>query len=557
MNTLSPLHAASVRIRQGVYVATTVTVLTLYMAPAAFAQPVSNSTLYYRLGGGSPSAGANNRGQNAMRLGFSTRLNYSCGKFDIGLSWSNVMDGFKNLGSTVSNAVKAGISSLPLYVLQRAQPGLYQLFQNFAQKADILVAASLKSCEDMEAMKKTNRDEKAQNEGVAGVFGQKAGGVSGRPIQPIRDLSVAGYNATLNRPTSSSPGANFSGSSEKSTRLVRAFASPDELATWATEVLGDRSIFLCSQSTCPQPTTTSTATGLGPKYERELDRVTPALREMADASGGDYRRLSEVSAPGMSVSPQLVDALRKMPADSRSIAVNRLSQELSMQRVIDKALIARNVLITGLSLPEVTKAGEQTKEVQVQIDRLTQYINDMMFEFRIRKEMTADTALAIMGNSFANDSRATRVPDGAQGEAAPPVDGRGSSGGEERGEQPPDERRRHWRSWMGWLVMAALLLLVMGAVLSQLLEIPLDDVLAIQSAVHTFKWIGAVLQGVIIAVIGWQWPAIVRWGRARGWVREHEVRQVLGLRTKVLLFLVAYLVLVPIGPTTIWWALVP
>jgi len=110
---------------------------------------------------------------------------------------------------------------------------------------------------------------------------------------------------------------------------------------------------------------------------------------------------------------------------------------------------------------------------------------------------------------------------------------------------------------MGWLVMAALLLLVMGAVLSQLLEIPLDDVLAIQSAVHTFKWIGVVLQGVIIAVIGWQWPAIVRWGRARGWVREHEVRQVLGLRTKVLLFLVAYLVLVPIGPTTIWWALVP
>ncbi|MCR6480996.1 integrating conjugative element protein [Variovorax sp. ZS18.2.2] len=458
MNTLSHRLSGALRIRHGVCVAAAATVLALCMAPAAIAQPVSNSTLYYRLGGGSPSAGANNRGQNAMRLGFSTRLNYSCGKFDIGLSWSNVMDGFKNLGTTVSNAVKAGISSLPLYVLQRAQPGLYQLFQNFSQKADILVAASLKSCEDMEAMiksgqdpyedwvkvakgeawkaeasasgdvvdakKKINRDEKAQNEGVAWVFGQKAGGVSGRPIQPIRDLSVAGYNATLNRPTSSSSSANFSGSSEKSTRLVRAFASPDELATWATEVLGDRSIFLCSQSTCPQPTTTSTATGLGPKYERELDRVTPALREMADAPGGDYRRLSDVSAPGMSVSPQLVDALRKLPADSRSIAVNRLSQELSMQRVIDKALIARNVLITGLSLPEVTKAGEQTKEVQVQIDRLTQYINDMMFEFRIRKEMTADTALAIMGNSFANDSRATRVPDGAQGETAPLVDGR-------------------------------------------------------------------------------------------------------------------------------------
>ncbi|MCR6480997.1 hypothetical protein NU688_32905 [Variovorax sp. ZS18.2.2] len=133
--------------------------------------------------------------------------------------------------------------------------------------------------------------------------------------------------------------------------------------------------------------------------------------------------------------------------------------------------------------------------------------------------------------------------------------GRGKSGGDEGGEQPPDLRRRHWRRWMGWLAMAALLLLVMGALLSLLLEIPLDDVLAIQTAVHTFKWVGVALQGVVIAVIGWKWPAIVRWGRARGWVREHEIRQVLGLRAKVVLFLVVYLVMVPIGPTTIWRAL--
>ncbi len=113
---------------------------------------MNNSSLYYRMGGGSPGGAAAYRGQLANTLGIqgNLRLNYSCGKFDIGLSWSNLMNGFSSLGTQVSNAVKAGIASLPLYVLQRAQPGLYQLFQNYSLKADTMIGAALKTCEEME-----------------------------------------------------------------------------------------------------------------------------------------------------------------------------------------------------------------------------------------------------------------------------------------------------------------------------------------------------------------------------------------------------------------------
>lgn len=443
------LHAAAV--------AATVTCLFIGITPT-FAQPVSNSPLYYRMGGGSPSAGANHRGSSPLQLSLGIRSNYSCGKFDIGMSWSNVMDGFKNLGTTVSNAVKAGISSLPLYILQRAQPGLYQLFQNFSQKADLLVASSLKTCEEMEAQIKAgqdpyedwvkmakgeswkakasasgdvvqakvdiNKNEEAQKQGVNWVFGTKAGGMNGKAIQPIRDLSVAGYNVTLNRPTTTNANANYGTGAEGASRMVKAFKTPEELAKWAAEVLGDRSIYICSQSDCPQPTTTSTALGLGPKYEKELDVVAPVLRSMADSRSTNYAQLQDVGAPGMAISPQLMDAMRGLPPDARSIAVNRLAQELSMHRVIDKALVARNVLIAGLSLPQATAAVEVNKEAQIKIDRLTQYINDMMFEFRIRKEMTSETALAIMSNQFLAGSSAARVPEGIRTDPQPVVDGR-------------------------------------------------------------------------------------------------------------------------------------
>jgi hypothetical protein len=128
-----------------------------YSVPT-YAQPVSSSSLYYRLGGGSPVGQAPHRGALSLQLTSGVRANYSCGKFDIGASWSQLMNQIQNLGATVTGAVQAGIAALPLYIFQRAQPGLYQLFQNFSQKADLLISASLKTCEEMESQIKAGKD---------------------------------------------------------------------------------------------------------------------------------------------------------------------------------------------------------------------------------------------------------------------------------------------------------------------------------------------------------------------------------------------------------------
>lgn len=90
-----------------------------------------------------------------------------------------------------------------------------------------------------------------------------------------------------------------------------------------------------------------------------------------------------------------------------------------MHRVIDKALVARAVLLTGLSLPEVTAAGEAMRDTQDTIDRLTRYIDDLMYESKVRKELTSNTALAILGSQFAADTQAMRVPDARPVDPAP------------------------------------------------------------------------------------------------------------------------------------------
>ena len=136
-------HSSSLRFKRICAAVTLACVLAPTVVTPAAAQTITSSGLYYRMGGGSPISAAPHRGALSMQLGAGVRANYSCGKFDIGLSWSDLMNSIQNLGATITGAVQAGISALPLYFLQRAQPGLYQLFQTFSQKADLLVSASL------------------------------------------------------------------------------------------------------------------------------------------------------------------------------------------------------------------------------------------------------------------------------------------------------------------------------------------------------------------------------------------------------------------------------
>lgn len=432
--------------------------LSISVSGTAQAQ-TSRSILYYQLGGSAPGGPSNYRSQIPMQIGLAAdlRLNYSCGKFDIGLSWSTLMNNISELGGTLENAIRAGIASLPMYVFQRAQPGLYQLFQTYSAKADAIIAASLKTCEEMEAIIKQggnpyeewtnlakseswkvraslegdvvaaktaiNRDQEGERNGVSWVFGgAKAGGVGTQPLRPIRDLSVAGYNVTLNRP----PTAGGGGGAPADARLGRTFRSPEELATWTTRVLGDQQIYLCEGiSNCPAATTTSTASGFGPLLDEEIERVRTQLTAMVNGSmPANNVRLGEIAAPGISVMPEVIQAMRNMPVESRNLAIGRLAHEMAMQRIVDQALVARQVLITSLTLPEVTAAGHVRSDVQAKIGTLTGHIEDLMFEHRIRKEMTSNTALSILEANARRDGQSSTLGQPGRADPAPLEGGR-------------------------------------------------------------------------------------------------------------------------------------
>ena len=126
--------------------------------------PGDQSLLYYKIGGGEPVSRPANPAATPLRIGLggSARLNYSCGRFDGAVTIQNLMNGFASLGTTVTSAVRSGIAALPLYVLQRASPGLYELFQTYQKKAETEWNIALKTCEEMEAQIKQGGDPYAE-----------------------------------------------------------------------------------------------------------------------------------------------------------------------------------------------------------------------------------------------------------------------------------------------------------------------------------------------------------------------------------------------------------
>lgn len=65
------------------------------------------------------------------------------------------------------------------------------------------------------------------------------------------------------------------------------------------------------------------------------------------------------------------------------------------------------------------------------------------------------------------------------------------------------------------------------------------------------RW-GLTVQTVLLALIIVGWRPIVDWGRRRDIVKVDEYQRVLALRWHAALIGVAYLILIPIGPTTLW-----
>ncbi len=406
---------------------------------AATKGPTEDGLWYYEIGGAEPVSPPANPLVVPVTLGGSVQLGmgYSCGKFDpvaaVTNTLNNIRSGADNMMNAMTAAASSAIAALPALILQRANPGLYDLFQNALLKAEETMKLATKSCEQMEAeiaqgknpyadlitLSKGN-DWKMQmgiggndavtakkaveasngDNGIPWIDGQ-AGGAGQPMLRFTGDLIQAGYNINMNRPISAV------GPPSATTRLSEIWNAPADARSWVVDVVGENIVTTCD--TCRKDSVPGT--GLLPKLHKETVVVTADLQNLVSgATFPTLANLDKVTAPGVAITRQVVEAIREMPATEQSLIIGRLVSEISTARTVEKALFARRLLLSGRQVPEVYATEVAREHADSSIVELDKEIENLLFETRVRKEVVSDTITVLLQRTAVRRQASRNTP---------------------------------------------------------------------------------------------------------------------------------------------------
>jgi integrating conjugative element protein (TIGR03755 family) len=376
--------------------------------------PARDSTWYYQIGGAKAVSAAANPSARSITLGGNLDLShiYSCGNFSPITGITNILNNAKGqvmsvYGGLISAATSA-ISSLPAYIMQRAAPGLYDLYQNAVLRGETALDVANASCEQMESEIRNGQnpyerltkvakgfDWKIQmgngSNGIPWLGGHYAGGNAQPPVLAITDTVKAGYNIELGRAVDDT-GAAPAGIAV--TPLGKAWKTPQEAQDYALFVLGD--VELTTNKDKQRQATPGH--GILPKIESDKSPILAALRTLVNGNKTpEADDLEKVSSPGIEMTREVVDAIRALPtAQEQEAAMQKLADEAATGINLEKALFLRRLLQTGRMEPNIYASGLST-DIDLAVSHITQAIDNVLYETKIRREMFAQTATVLLG----------------------------------------------------------------------------------------------------------------------------------------------------------------
>ncbi|GAA3607167.1 integrating conjugative element protein [Gibbsiella greigii] len=392
--------------------------------------------LFYSLGGGSvisQPATRSNMQRLGMNLGWSSDL--MCGNFDlkttIGNQLNGVTAGFKNLMSEVIQGATGAVASLPAMVIQRANPGLYEMLTNgvlqggiafdkaqlncqnlskrmmdmadtgsWSQAAAMEEAKSLVNSGDADAVRSMNATEKVTGEsGQTWIGGQKRGGAGQPSIKPTHDLAAAGYNMMNGqdvRSTASVTGSNCTGGA------CAKYANSEEAAAAVVKVLGDASLRTCkdanqctSGDSSEQPGSTVAGTGFAPMLEEATKTNNELLAKLVNGTEKpNATNLTALKTGSLAVTAGVIKALQRDP--DNAALVGRLASELAMADTIETAFIMRRMITTGMSEPNASALKTAMDEGGRRIEALDREIAALKNEMEMKREISRNAVLTII-----------------------------------------------------------------------------------------------------------------------------------------------------------------
>ncbi|PMX27651.1 MULTISPECIES: integrating conjugative element protein [unclassified Pseudomonas] len=402
---------------------------------------VIGDDVLYSIGGGRAVSMSPVSNMRAIGVGIGWNSNLICGDMSISTTIQNqlngITNGFQTIMSNVIQNATAAVASLPALIIQRADPGLYNLLTNGILQARLDFDRSKLTCRAMaekmadvaggqvgwsqiadgmvlkqavastDAVSAIEQTETSRgNEGVTWVGGENAGGSGQRPIRVVSDVVSAGYNLVNGRDvddTSSIAPGNCGGN-----LTCETWNSPAAASAWAVRVLGEQ-----EQRTCETCTKTVTTPGVGltPLIQEEYETKLEALQELITGSRSlSLDNLQAAGSASLPITRGVIEALRDEP--DQDILARRLASEIALSSVLEKALLLQRTLLTGRKEPNVAANELAQKAVSHESDLLDREIHNLKTELELRRELASNSPTAIIQRHSARSTGSRSIYEG-------------------------------------------------------------------------------------------------------------------------------------------------
>ena len=426
----------------------------LTVSNALFAMKLipSNSSTYYKIGGGSNLLVPAVNSVKRIKLGtnINAKLLPSCSGFNPQVSIKNSLnhlkDNFIGVPAEMVKGTTAAVYGYSLAKIQQTFPGVFDSFVNQTKFAGTEFKFKRKSCEqiqhqvangnspidglfelsdsqgwvdaasraasgnDVDVVSEEKKiTQNRENYGVPWIHRSEtySGGKGQKPIKVISDVVIAGYNLVANDSGKVVLDSVDAPPADSHANFVRFWANPKVAADWATKVVGDISFtkddekkntenggvvagigLAAMLQTCPE---------IGSNANTCPQAVSEFIWQMLDgAEEIDATNLEKLNSGGMAVSFEVIDTIKNMERSDQIVAVSKLSQDIAMQNLIEEALALRRILLAGFQIQEVQNLKPVRTTVKNTIDVLDKEIESLAFENKVRRELTNKTLSTIL-----------------------------------------------------------------------------------------------------------------------------------------------------------------
>ena len=409
----------------------------------------TQSDYYYQLGGDSDVFIPPINHDQTVTIGGNLNMDLgmmNCNLYNPVVSITNTLNDIRNSVSGIPEGVignlKGSIAGFPMYKLQQAMPGLYNILQNASLGAQNEFALRVQDCQAVkhtlengqspmnsilsvsdsqgwiDSIKRvkqgesvditqTAKDISKHNDefGIPWVHRSEgnSGGKLQLPIKVINDVVIAGYNLLL------SPGRTLDNltrpdsNTARSSHFVHYWKTPTEAGNWATLVLGDIQLSHGTSTsfheakagvglttllqTCPKTASSNTCTANVAAFLWQLVDKDIPLSET---------NLRKISAANLLITEDIITTIQHMPREQQVLTVAKLSEEIALQNLLDEAMNLRRILQAGAQIQEVQNLKPVKDMVHYTLKKLDGDIKTLSFEHDVRRKMMGQTLKLIM-----------------------------------------------------------------------------------------------------------------------------------------------------------------